>query len=204
MKLRAFFVLCAALLVSILPIGSAHAQQTAKPAPSVETNQPAKPATRKISKKRVSETVKAAEAPALMDRLEDHRLAVRRGEQREQTSAYLIEEIIVTGTYKSVEGYGAFLRASNGRTFFAHTGMKFYDGSVLQIEPDQVIFQQVLADGKKKQIVKIYDPNALRISSINSKADSEEKDKGKKEKKEKKKTPPKEETEEKDASEEED
>jgi hypothetical protein len=112
----------------------------------------------------------------------------------------MIEEITVTGIYKSVEGYGAFLRASNGRTFFAFKGMKFYDGFVSEIDPDQVVFQQVLPNGKKLQIAKVYDPNSLRSASVNDQADRDKKEKKDKQKKEKKKEPPKEDPEETDAS----
>ena len=51
--------------------------------------------------------------------------------------------------------------------------MLFYDGEILQIDADQVIFEQTLANGKKKQIIKAYDPSALRNTSL----EKEEKDK---------------------------
>lgn len=104
---------------------------------------------------------KSTSIPSLQERLEAHRLAVKRGEEREPSSAYLIDEITVTGIYKSVEGYGAFLRAVNNRTFFAYSGMQFYDGTVSSITPEMVVFQQSAA-GKTRQVVKVYDPNSLR------------------------------------------
>ncbi|MEW6734091.1 MAG: hypothetical protein AB1489_22380 [Acidobacteriota bacterium] len=156
-------------------------QPTSQTQPSIKK----KPVARRTTKSKPAEK-EAAALPSLNERLEDHRLAVRRGEKREPSAAFLIDEITVNGIYKSTEGYGAFLRASNGRTFFAYTGMPFFDGSVAHIEVDQVTFEQVLPDGKRRQVVKNYDPNALRAASIASQSEKDQKDQKKKEKKESK------------------
>ncbi|MCS6886085.1 MAG: hypothetical protein RMM17_13570 [Acidobacteriota bacterium] len=116
---------------------------------------------KKTTKSQPVRQQKRSSVPSLQERLEAHRLAIKRGEEREPSSVYLIDELTVTGVYKSVEGYGAFLRAVNNRTFFAYTGMQFYDGVVTAITPEMVVFEQN-AGGKKKKVVKIYDPNALR------------------------------------------
>ncbi len=133
-----------------------------------------------VSKKRPPKS-SIQSMPSLQERLEAHRLAVKRGEEREPSSAYLIDEMTVTGIYKSVEGYGAFLRAVNNRTFFAYSGMQFYDGTVSSITPEMVVFQQSVG-GKKKQVVKVYDPNSLRQAA----AEKEEEKKAKKQPKEEK------------------
>ena len=130
--------------------------------------------TKNISKRKTTAKEEALEEmPNLGDRLNEQRLAIRRGEARETSQPYLIDEISVNGIYKSVEGYGAFLKAINGRLFFGYSGMLFYDGEILQIDADQVIFEQTLANGKKKQIIKAYDPSALRNTAL----EKEEKDK---------------------------
>jgi hypothetical protein len=131
------------------------------------STQTKKPKTKNISKKKTAAKEEVLEEmPNLGDRLNEQRLAIRRGEQRETSQPYLIDEISVNGIYKSVEGYGAFLKAVNGRLFFGYSGMLFYDGEILQIDADQVIFEQTLANGKKKQIIKAYDPSALRNTAL--------------------------------------
>ena len=113
--------------------------------------------TKNISKKKTAAKEEVLEEmPNLGDRLNEQRLAIRRGEARETSQPYLIDEISV-----------------NGRLFFGYSGMLFYDGEILQIDADQVIFEQTLANGKKKQIIKAYDPSALRNTSL----EKEEKDK---------------------------
>ncbi|MBI4854537.1 MAG: hypothetical protein HY819_22290 [Acidobacteria bacterium] len=134
------------------------------------------PKTKKIAKRKpIAVKEEVIEIPSLADRLNQQRLALRRGEEREQSQPYLIEEVTVNGVYKSVEGYGAFLKAINGRLFFAYRGMLFYDGEILQIDPDQVIFQQNLPKGKTKQIIKAYDPSALRSSTIDKDKETKKK-----------------------------
>lgn len=134
------------------------------------------PKTKKIAKRKpIAVKEEVIEIPSLADRLNQQRLALRRGEEREQSQPYLIEEVTVNGVYKSVEGYGAFLKAINGRLFFAYRGMLFYDGEILQIDPDQVIFQQNLPKGKTKQIIKAYDPSALRTSTIDKDKETKKK-----------------------------
>lgn len=175
MKRNLFFL----LIFTFLLTPFAQAQQTKNT--SATDQQVEVPKTKRVAKRKpVEAKEEALETPTLAERLNEQRLAIRRGEEREQSQPYLIEEVSVNGIYKSVEGYGAFLKASNGRLFFAYKGMNFYDGQVLQIDPDQVIFQQNLAKGKTKQVIKAYDPSALRSTTV-------EKDKDKKEEPKKKK-----------------
>lgn len=147
-----------------------------------------KPKNTRVVKKRavVRETVtKLPEQPSLEDRLIEHRLAVRKGEQREASHPYLIEEITIYGLYKAVNGYGAFLKATNGRSFFGYVGMPFYDGEIAEIEADQIVFEQKLPNGKTHQIVKAYDPSALRNAALEKeeKKSNKESDKKKRTKK---------------------
>lgn len=188
MKIRDIYAICLiTLLTGALYCADTTLAQEGQPKPAPAAPKKAT-TTRKVASKKKVEPKEVA-PPPLEDRLTDHRLAVRRGEQREQTAPYLIEEITVTGIYKSVEGYGAFLRSVNGRTFFAYTGMPFFDGFVEQIDADQVIFAQTLLGGKTKQVVKGYDPNTLRNNAIAAQKEKEDKEKGKKEKKAKKAEP---------------
>lgn len=148
----------------------------------VESTAQEKPAPAKKRLPKSSAPTKSSAIPSLQERLEAHRLAVKRGEEREPSSAYLIDEMTVTGIYKSVEGYGAFLRAVNNRTFFAYSGMQFYDGIVSSITPEMVVFQQSAA-GKKRQIVKVYDPNSLRQAAAEKEEEKARKQREKEEKK---------------------
>lgn len=134
-----------------------------------ETTSQTKTKNTRVSKRRTvaHETVaKLPEQPSLEDRLIAHRQAVRKGEQREASQPYLIEEITIYGLYKAVNGYGAFLKATNGRSFFGYVGMPFYDGEIAEIEADQIVFEQKLPNGKKHQVVKAYDPSALRNAAL--------------------------------------
>lgn len=158
------------LLITSTGLPQEPKPNTATPSKETSTSTPATssaPKTQRVSKRKpIAVKEEIVETPSLADRLNEQRLALRRGEEREQSQPYLIEEVSVNGIYKSVEGYGAFLKATNGRLFFAYKGMLFYDGTVLQIDPDQVIFQQNLPKGKTKQIVKAYDPSALRSTTV--------------------------------------
>lgn len=142
--------------------------------------------TKKISKRKTV-VEKVVELPSLDERLVEQRQAVRKGDNREPSSPYLIEEVVVQGIYKSVEGYGAFLKAVNGKTFFAYSGMPLYDGSVFQIDADQVVFEQKGSDGKKRQIIKPYDPSSLRNATLEEKEKKEKEKEKEKKKKAKKK-----------------
>jgi hypothetical protein len=177
-------VIAVCLSLTILSFAQAPTKPAA-PATAAKPEAAKKSATsQKVSKRRTPAAEKVIAPPTLEERLDEQRGAIRRGEAREASSPYLIEEMSVNGIYKSVEGYGAFLKAPNGRTFFAYTGMPFYDGEVLQIEADQVVFQQNLPGGKKKQLVKAYDPSALRSAAL-EKAEQQKKDKEESRKKKK-------------------
>src|SRR5437867_497066 len=108
MKIKLLLVKSAALLAAVVFISPASAQKAPEQAPPAagsaqSDKKPVAPrAPKKIAKKKIAEADKNI-PPSLEERLEEHRLAVRRGEDREQTAAYLIDEITVTGTYKSVE-----------------------------------------------------------------------------------------------------
>lgn len=181
---KLFILFIVVLFTSAFVLGQeATSKQQPKSTNTASTGKVA--TTKKVTRKRVSPTKEnTVEALSLGDRLNEQRLAIRSGEQREASQPYLIEEVSVNGIYKSVEGYGAFLKAINGRLFFAYKGMLFYDGEVLQIDADQVVFQQNLANGKKKQVIKAYDPSSLRSASLekedNTKKDQEAKKKKKK------------------------
>ncbi|MBL8151447.1 MAG: hypothetical protein JNN15_16100 [Blastocatellia bacterium] len=187
------------ILLSMLLLTEALGQE-AKTSPDKDSSKGSSQEKTRSLKTKPRRTVRVAEpkeVPPLEERVAEYRIAVRRGEEREPSSAYLIDEITVTGIYRSVEGFGAFLRSTNKRTFYAYRGMPFYDGSVEQVNSDHVIFQQSLPGGKKKQVVKMYDPNSLRAAAL----EESEKENDKKDKKKKKEEPKKEEKEEKEEDE---
>jgi hypothetical protein len=195
---RPLLVLIVGLISGLmLPHASAQTKTvTAKPTVSSRAGAPARnpennpvPKARNpsLAKKKTAETPPPEPPPtipSLEERLFAQRQAVKQGADREASAPYLIEEISVNGIYRSMEGYGAFLKMPNGRVFFAYLGMPFYDGVILQITADQVVFEQQLPNGQKKQIAKAYDPSALRsAASENSRPEKTP---------EKKKQPPKE------------
>src|SRR5690242_13684577 len=92
-----------AVLVVLLFMNLLASAQEAKR--TVPTDGEKKTTTKKVVKKKPASTEKAKELPSLEDRLFEQRAAIRKGEEREPTAPYLIDEIFVNGIYKSREGF---------------------------------------------------------------------------------------------------
>src|SRR5690349_8806220 len=97
MNIRTIFTrLSSVLLSTCLTCGLAFAQQPPANKPPTAPQPEKKTATtKKVVKKKPATTEKVVTQPSLEERLTDQRLAVKRGEQREQTAPYLIEEVSV-------------------------------------------------------------------------------------------------------------
>jgi Tfp pilus assembly protein PilP len=74
----------------------------------------------------------------------------------------LVLEIKLMGIVRSKSGIMAMAEGYRGRTFFIHAGDDLYDGKVIEIRNDSVLFSQTLTDslGKKisRQVVKKLHP----------------------------------------------
>ena len=98
-------------------------------------------------------------APGMDGRLTEYRNLVRASSTTGQAppdklSPYLVEELTVTGIFRTGEGYGAFVVAGPTRlTFFARPGMRTYDGIVKEIAPNGVRFARSVRydDGSVRQ-----------------------------------------------------
>ena len=64
----------------------------------------------------------------------------------------LVSEINVVGIVKSKDGYMALANGYRGKTFFIHSKDELFDGKVLQIKSDTVVFSQTLTDNLGRKI----------------------------------------------------
>jgi len=85
----------------------------------------------------VSETVQASVAPAV-------RAPGLKGQ--------LVSEINLAGIVKSKNHYMAMATGYRGKTYFLQPNDELYDGKVIEIKSDAVIFSQTLTDGQGRKL----------------------------------------------------
>jgi len=85
----------------------------------------------------VSETVQASVAPTI-------RAPGLKGQ--------LVSEINLAGIVKSKNQYMAMATGYRGKTYFLQPNDELYDGKVIEIKSDAVIFSQTLTDGHGKKL----------------------------------------------------
>jgi Tfp pilus assembly protein PilP len=85
----------------------------------------------------VSATIQASTAPAV-------RAPGLRGQ--------LVSEINLAGIVKSKNQYMAMATGYRGKTYFLQPNDDLYDGKVIEIKSDAVIFSQTLTDGQGKRL----------------------------------------------------
>jgi Tfp pilus assembly protein PilP len=66
----------------------------------------------------------------------------------------LVSEIKVMGIVKSKGGLLAIVQGYQNKTFFVHANEVLYDGKILEIRNDVVVFNQTLTDNLGKQVSK--------------------------------------------------
>jgi len=64
----------------------------------------------------------------------------------------LVSEINLAGIVKSKEQYMAMATGYRGKTYFLQPNDELYDGKVIEIKSDAVIFSQTLTDGKGRRL----------------------------------------------------
>ena len=70
-----------------------------------------------------------------------------RGPRPAGTPGFLIDEISVKGIFKTSQGYVAHVDVQNQKkSFLLREGDPLYDGDILRIEKNQVIFRQIVND----------------------------------------------------------
>lgn len=102
---------------------------------------------------------KTSPVPAIESRLSEYRNLVRQaaatgGVAPDKLSPYLVEELTVTGIFRTSAGYGAFVMAEPTKlTFFVRPGMRTYDGAVKEVTPTGVRFVKNIRydDGSVRQ-----------------------------------------------------
>ncbi len=102
---------------------------------------------------------KTLPVPAVESRLSEYRSLVRQaaatgGVAPDKLSPYLVEELTVTGIFRTSAGYGAFVMAEPTKlTFFVRPGMRTYDGAIKEVTPTGVRFVKNIRydDGSVRQ-----------------------------------------------------
>jgi len=70
-----------------------------------------------------------------------------RGPRPEGIPGLMIDEVDLTGIFKTVKGYVAQVQASNkGKSYLLHEGDQLYDGDVVSIGDTEVVFKQIVND----------------------------------------------------------
>jgi hypothetical protein len=70
-----------------------------------------------------------------------------KGPRPEGIPGLMIDEVDLTGIFKTLKGYVAQVQASNkGKSFLLHEGDQLYDGDVVSIRDTEVVFKQIVND----------------------------------------------------------
>jgi Tfp pilus assembly protein PilP len=70
-----------------------------------------------------------------------------RGPRPEGTAGFLIDEISVKGVFQTSQGFVAHIDVQNQKkSFLLRAGDPVYDGDVLRIEKNQIVFRQIVND----------------------------------------------------------
>jgi hypothetical protein len=70
-----------------------------------------------------------------------------KGPRPEGIPGLMIDEVDLTGIFKTVKGYVAQVQASNkGKSYLLHEGDQLYDGDVVSIGDTEVVFKQIVND----------------------------------------------------------
>ena len=74
----------------------------------------------------------------------------------------LIQEVSLRGIVKTVDGYIAMIQGTDNKSYFARTGEKLYDGNIMNIDDEKVVFRQEINDPlrieKFQQVAKTLHP----------------------------------------------
>ena len=110
--------------------------------------------------KEVKKEPKPISPPSMETRLSEYRNSVRMASINGQAapdklSAYLVEELTITGTFRDSKGDGAFVLAGPTKlTFFARVGMRTHDGVIKEVTPTGIKFVKKIPydDGSVRQV----------------------------------------------------
>ncbi|HEV7668034.1 MAG TPA: hypothetical protein VGS22_05890 [Thermoanaerobaculia bacterium] len=70
-----------------------------------------------------------------------------RGPRPEGIPGLLIDEVDLTGIFKTKKGFVAQVKAANqNKSYLLRVGDQLYDGDVVEIRPNEVVFKQIVQD----------------------------------------------------------
>jgi hypothetical protein len=70
-----------------------------------------------------------------------------RGPRPEGIPGLLIDEVDLTGIFKTKKGFVAQVKAANqNKSYLLRAGDQLYDGDVVEIRPNEVVFKQIVQD----------------------------------------------------------
>lgn len=166
MKYQRTIRLSLAAVIAITIGGSAalvSAQdQTAKPAVSAKKGGRDPFRKYEVSVKTLKSSVKL-EAPSIQVRIERYRAqkmaaAAAHVPPPKPTTALLLNEMMVTGIFRTPRGWAAMVEATPIKlSYVIYPGETFFDGQLVAIEENRLTFRRdiVLADGRREKTVEI-------------------------------------------------
>lgn len=87
-----------------------------------------------------------------------------RGPRPDGIPGLLIDEVTITGIFRTQEGYVAQVQsAESERSFLLKAGDELYDGDVVEITPNEIVFKQIVQDPTAlkpfREVVKTLNPD---------------------------------------------
>ncbi len=125
------------------------------PPPPVKIPKPIKPEPKPVA------------VPSIETRVENYKVMMRdylagRGKEPSKLSAYTIEELTLTGIFRTDNGDGAFVvetASRNQQTYFAKSGWQTFDGYIKEILPSGVKFVKTIRyDNGSVQQTEVFRP----------------------------------------------
>jgi hypothetical protein len=87
-----------------------------------------------------------------------------RGPRPEGVPGLLIDEIDLTGIFRTSKGFVAQVRANQKKSFLLREGDQLYDGDVVSINRNEVVFKQIVQDPTAlkpfREVVKSLNPSS--------------------------------------------
>lgn len=117
----------------------------------------------------------AVAAPPIQTRIDNYKVIRQRCAELgvqcpKPTSVLTIDEMNVTGVFRTPRGYAAMVQATPIKlSYTIYPGEKFYDGQLVAIEESKLVFRRVIQMSDGKEIVSASD-KALRQAGVNGMA----------------------------------
>ena len=152
----------ARLLAVLILLASTGAARSQTPAPAPQPTPPASPEAAAASQEKIDAMLQEEEQvlegtgytydpgtrrDPFKSLLAGSDKPLLKGPRPEGIPGLMIDEVDLTGIFKTVKGYVAQVQASNkGKSFLLHEGDQLYDGDVVSIGDTEVVFKQIVND----------------------------------------------------------